>query len=50
MYKNNNQNNEIFNILKEQKLYNNLSKKSLGELEKLKQLTTNKGIEEFIKG
>lgn len=36
MYKSNYNNNELFNILKEQRLYKNLSRKSLGELEKLK--------------
>jgi hypothetical protein len=49
MYEGGSNNNELFNILKEERLFANISRKSRGEIEKLKHLTTEKVIEELIR-
>ena len=49
MYNTQYNNNELFNILKEQRLYSNLSRKSLGELEKIREMTSNRNIENFLR-
>lgn len=45
MYNGSYNNNELFNLLKEQRLYSNLHRKSLKELEKIKELTNNRKTE-----
>ena len=49
MYGKDSNNNELFNILKEERLFSNASKKSWSDLDKLNKATTEKLIHQIFK-
>jgi hypothetical protein len=49
MYGGSSNNNEIMNILKEERLFKNLSKKQKMDLERIRLITAEKVIEEIIR-